>query len=299
MNQNGSIGGGGCLILGMAAIGALYEYEHPASKELFDAARKMISLYLEERRKADISATVNGTSNGTDGSHHTPHTPLWLVQAMLLNVVYGHQCGDKTSADIASNHASALVSLARAADLAQPPQGSSPTDEDGTEDQADSNDVEMGEATIAPGDSVSRHQSAETDLLTQWYTWKVAEERKRTLFAIFILSSLLTTAYNHTPTIMNSEIRLDLPCDEQLWSAESAQEWQNRGGLAAAEANAVSFAEALGTLLTANQRRRNSHNSNAYHGNNAIATMQSSDSFADVDLRPSTFGCPCADQCFA
>ena len=291
MNQNGSINGGGCLILGMAAIGALYEYEHPASKELFDGARKMISLYLEERRKTDIAATVNGPSPGNEASHHTTHTPLWLVQAMLLNVVYGHQCGDKTAADIASNHASALVSLARAADLAQPPQGSSPTDEDAIEDQGDSNDVEMGESTIAPADSASRHQSAETDLQTQWYTWKVAEERKRTLFAIFILSSLLTTAYNHTPTIMNSEIRLDLPCDEQLWSAESAQEWQNRGGLAAAEANAVSFAEALGTLLTANQRRQNSYSSNAYPGNNAIATMQSSDTLADVDLRPSTFGC--------
>ena len=110
----------------------------------------------------------------------------------------------------------------------------------------------MSDSSIAPGDSISRHQSAETDLHSQWLNWKVAEVRKRTLFAIFVVSSILTTAYNQTPTIMNSEIELDLPCDEQLWSAETAQEWQNRGGLAAAEANAIPFKEALGTLLTAN-----------------------------------------------
>lgn len=288
INQNGTIGGSGCLILGMAAIGALYEYEHPASKELFDAAKKMIGIYLEERRKADMSAAVNRLNTGNDGPHHTP---LWLVQAMLLNVVYGHQCGDKTSADIASNHCAALVSLARAADLSQPAAGSSPTDEQRLDEQFVANDVEMSDSSIVPGDSVSRHQSAETDLQTQWCTWKIAEERKRTFFAIFILSSLLTTAYNHNPTIMNSEIRLDLPCDEHLWSAESAQQWANRGGLAAAEANAVSFAEALGTLLTANLRRQNERSANVYHGNNGIAATQHIEGFPEADLKPSTFGC--------
>ena len=281
---NGLAGGGGCLILGMAAIGALYEYDHPASKELFDAAKKMISLYLEERRKADMTKAVNGSNADNEGFHHTP---LWLVQAMLLNVVYGHQCGDKTAADIASNHCAALVSLARAAELAQPPNSATPASEDKGDDQANTNDVEMSESSIAPGDSVSRHQSAETDLQGQWYQWKTAEERKRTLFAIFILSSLLTTAYNHTPTIMNSEILLDLPCDEELWSAESAQEWQNRGGLAAAEQNAVSFASALSTLLTANQRQGSSQPANAY----ASSNLQTGEGFADNDLRPSTFGC--------
>jgi hypothetical protein len=271
----------------MAAIGALYEYDHPASKELFDAAKKMISLYLEERRKADMTAAVNGSNSGSD-TH--PHTPLWLVQAMLLNVVYGHQCGDKTAADIASTHCAALVSLARAADLAQPSFGATPGSEDGAA-QSGAGDVDMSESNIAPGDSVSRHQSAESDLQTQWLTWKSAEERKRTLFAIFIISSLLTTAYNHTPTIMNSEILLDLPCDEELYSADSAQEWLGRGGLAAAEQNAVSFAAALSTLLTANQRQSKNYTSTAYNSNNPLGALQAGDGPADNDLRPSTFGC--------
>ncbi|KAK5689933.1 hypothetical protein LTR17_026114 [Elasticomyces elasticus] len=59
-SQNSIIWSGGCLVLAMAAVGALYKYDHAASKELFDAAKRLISLYLEERREADMSATVNG-----------------------------------------------------------------------------------------------------------------------------------------------------------------------------------------------------------------------------------------------
>ncbi|GAB7357937.1 hypothetical protein MBLNU230_g0104t1 [Neophaeotheca triangularis] len=261
-------GGGGCLILGMAAMGALYEYDHPASKELFDASKKMMFLDLEERRKADMSAAVNGPHSGDGGNN----TPLWLVQAMLLNVIYGHQCGDKTAADIASNHCAALVSLARAADLAKSP------DDDG------------GDVNMVNG--VRRYVNNEAELHQQWLEWKNQEERKRTLFSIFIISSLLTTAYNQTPTIMNSEILLDLPCDEELYAAGSAQEWQNLGGLAACEASSVPFAEALSTLLTANQRETAKQAPNPYNSsnnNNPLGTLQAGEAIAS--LKPSTFGC--------
>lgn len=280
---------GGCLILAMAAIGALYEYDHLASKELFEAAKKMISIYLEERRRADMSAAVNGSSISNDSAAN--NTPLWLVQAMLLNVIYGHQCGDKVAADIASNQCAALVSLARAADLAQPSPSASST-ADGSEAGDDaahaSADVTMNEDTASPHHG---NQSQDKDLQVQWLDWKIAEERKRTLFAIFILSSLLTTAYNQTPTIMNSEILLDLPCDEELWSAETAQEWQNRGGIVAAEANSITFAGALSTLLTANQRRGSNYSSTAYNNNNPLGALQAGDVSTDNNLRPSTFGC--------
>jgi len=279
---------GGCLILAMAAIGALYEYDHLASKELFEAAKKMISLYLEERRRADMSAALNGSN--TAGDNAASNTPLWLVQAMLLNVIYGHQCGDKVAADIASNQCAALVSLARAAELAQPAVNpSAPTsDEDGNDESHTLDDVNMSDGTAG---SHPERQGRSIDLQTQWLNWKLAEERKRTLFAIFILSSLLTTAYNQTPTIMNSEILLDLPCEEELWSAETAQEWHNRGGLAAAEANSISFAGALSTLLTANQRQGATYRATADNSNTPLGPLQAGDGSTDNELRPSTFGC--------
>ncbi|KXL41652.1 MAG: hypothetical protein FE78DRAFT_35117 [Acidomyces sp. 'richmondensis'] len=289
LNQNSITGGGGCLILAMAAIGALYEYDHPASKDLFEAARKMIQLYLEERRKADMSAAMNRAHN--NGDNASQHTPLWLVQAMLLNVIYGHQCGDKTSADIASNHCAALVSLARAAELAKPPMEVSSPSEMDLPERRSAGDTDMPDANYTQLNDQQTQLSQDTDLQTQWLMWVEAEKRKRTLFAIFIISSLLTTAYNQAPSIMNSEILLDLPCDEELWTAETAQEWQNRGGLAAAEKNAVSFAGALSTLLTANQRQGSHYSSSAYNSNNPLGALQAGDSSSENELRPSTFGC--------
>lgn len=253
VNQSGRTGGARCLILGMAAIGALYEYDHPASKGLFEAAKKMIQLYLEERRKADMSKAVNGSVTGSG------ETPLWLVQAMLLTVIYGHHCGDRLAADIASNHIAALVSLARAANLAQPPMSPEASDED---HDSKGGDVEMSDNAGVDGG----------DLHAQWMKWKLSEERKRCLFGIFILSSLLTTSYNQTPTIMNSEILLDLPCAEELYNAPSAEAWQALGGMAAVDAGAISFATALSTLLSAHQR-------------------QSGTPSPEDDIKPSTFGC--------
>ena len=273
--QYGSIvGGGGCLILAMAAIGALYEYDHQASKELFDNAKRMIGLYLEERRKADMSAAVNGSFMSTGNSKH--NTPLWLVQAMLLNVIYGHQCGDKRAADIASTHAAALVSLARAAELAQPfADGNTSQDFEAIEEEA---------SMQSPfGDNA--HNSPQSATHLAWCKWKDAEERKRTLFVIFILSSLLVTAYNQSPAIMNSEILLDLPCEEDLWAAENASDWLAKGGTQAARKSAHPFAAALSALLTASQKTKKGSN-NMYKNAAANGQHLSSDS-----LRPSTFGC--------
>ncbi|KAG9517372.1 hypothetical protein KCU93_g8810, partial [Aureobasidium melanogenum] len=270
-SHSGVVGGGGCLILAMAAIGALYEYDHQASKELFDSAKKMIQLYLEERRKADMSAAVNGGQYfGTENSSH--NTPLWLVQAMLLNVIYGHYCGDKTAADIASNHCAALVSLARAAELAHP-----------ASSQDSFGDVKEEKPDVNMEDGSSPF-NGHTNVHLQWLKWKEAEERKRTLFAIFILSSLLVIAYNQTPAITNSEILLALPCDEELWTADSAREWAARGGAQAAEASATPFSAALSDLLTANQRQQNMYGYNRYSPNGDSNGVSS-------QLRPSTFGC--------
>ncbi|KAF4551226.1 Respiration factor 2-like protein [Elsinoe fawcettii] len=267
----GIIGGGGCLILAMAAIGALYEFDHAASKELFDAAKRMIQLYLEERRKADMSAAVGGSYANAGNSSH--NTPLWLVQAMLLNVIYGHHCGDKQAADIASTHCAALVSLARAAELAQPTgkqNGKNNDNDEGSSPRSDSH----------PPQSAGH---------LAWLKWKDAEERKRTLFTVFILSSLLVTAYNHAPAIMNSEILLDLPCEEDLWACETAGDWLAKGGNQAAESNRLPFAQALTTLLTANQRTPGAFSNNWY-------TQLQSGSLPrqvgrELDIRPSTFGC--------
>ncbi|KAH8599869.1 putative transcription factor TDA9 [Bisporella sp. PMI_857] len=275
----GLVGGRGCLILSMAAIGALYEVEQVQSKELFDSAKKMIQLYLEERRKADVRKADHrkaGIDHGPRVPENSVHTPVWLVQAMLLNVVYGHNCGDKTAGDIASTHCAALVSLARAAELLRP--------------QSHLNAPYQQDVQMADDDAMSDSWStggggakAEIpDDHQEWYNWKTMEERKRTLYAVFILSSLLVSAYNHTPALTNSEIMLDLPCDEDFWAAETASNFYSRGGARMADHNQTTFHDALGELLRTSEKQQQLIASGQTFGQHELPPS---------DLRPSTFGC--------
>jgi len=270
----GLVGGRGCLILSMAAIGALYEMEQVQSRELFDSAKKMIQLYLEERRKADVRKADHrkaGVDHGARLPENSVHTPVWLVQAMLLNVVYGHNCGDKTAGDIASTHCAALVSLSRAAELLRP-HGSSQQDVQMGDDDASSETWGNGTRSEIPDD----HQ--------EWHNWKAMEERKRTLYAVFILSSLLVSAYNHTPALTNSEIMLDLPCDEEFWAAETASSFYSKGGARMADHNQITFHDALGELLRTSEKQQQHHMA---HGQ----PYPGAQDLPKSDLRPSTFGC--------
>ena len=279
-NHDGMVGGGGCLILAMAAIGALYEFDHVVAKELFEAAKKMILYYLDERRRAGLSAVVNGSNAAND---LTNKPPLWLVQAMLLNLTFGHNCGDRQAAEVASTHCAALVSLAKAAGLDKPADSDGPT-------QSPRNHMN-GDDTNMTGDS-DLHQSSHGDALdeqTQWLQWKKVEERKRTYFAVFSMSSLLVSAYAHAPRILNSEIRLDLPCEEDLWSVDNPQAWVAMGGPMIAQTRGLSFNAAMTYLLEASTRHAASRANNPYHqafrGNQPVSDITQS------EIRPSTFGC--------
>ncbi|EXL96894.1 zinc finger protein ADR1 [Fusarium odoratissimum NRRL 54006] len=264
-NSRPGVGGSGCLILSMAAIGALYEMDTVQSRELFEMAKKMIFFYLEERRKADVRKADIRRSTPTDHNNDGgAHTPVWLVQAMLLNVVYGHNCGDKTASDIASTHCAALVSLAQAADLLRPNRPNA----------SDGQDVQMS-------DDRNWNTNLEPDQ-AEWLRWKSGEERKRTLYAVFILSSLLVSAYNHTPALTNSEIYLDLPCDEELFSAETSAVFHSRGGAEAANHNRMTFHDALGDLLHVNEKQHQFSFGGQFD-------TDGSDPMS-APLRPSTFG---------
>ncbi|KAJ8124443.1 hypothetical protein O1611_g9197 [Lasiodiplodia mahajangana] len=270
-------GGSGCLILSMAAIGALYELERQQSLGLFDMAKKMIQLYLDERRKADLRKAdlrrTPASDQGAQGSDSFAHTPLWLVQAMLLNVVYGHNCGDKTANDIASTHSAALVSLSQAAGLLRPLALDS---------------AEIRECQVNDAEGNWNGGVAETDEQAEWLRWKTMEERKRTLYAVFVLSSLLVAAYNHPPALTNSEILLDLPCDEEFFAAESAAAFQLKGGARAANHNRMTFHEALGELLLTNEKQQKLALSN---GHQAFGPAINLHEIPKSELKPSTLGC--------
>lgn len=265
--HSGVVGGRGCLLLSMAAIGALYEMDQAVSLEIFQLAKKMIQLYLEERRKADVrKADLRKSGMGgfsPDVAENTVHTPVWLVQAMLLNVIYGHNCGDKTAGDIAATHCAALVSLCRSAGLLNGRTGTSPEDFNVTDD------------TPMADTFINGNKQDMSDEQREWIKWRIVEERKRTLFTVFALSSLLVSAFNHTPALTNAEISLELPCEEEFWACESAAAFNAKGGVQAAKQNVSLFNEALQELLSASQKQTNGYING--HSN--------------TTLKPSTFGC--------
>ena len=280
-SQEGMVGGGGCLILAMAAIGALYEFEHNIAKELFEAAKKMILFYLDERRRAGLSAAVNG-SNSANDSINKP--PLWLVQAMLLNLIFGHNCGDRQAAEVASTHCAALVSLAKAAGLDKPAKPENMAQSPMHHTSGD--DVQMTDDSSLQQDP----QFESVDEHGQWMQWKTAEERKRTYFAVFSMSSLLVSAYAHAPRILNSEIRLDLPCEEDLWAIDNPQAWMALYSPVVAKSRALSFNAAMTYLLEASARQSTSrmHNSYAQAFGGSQAAVNDS---VESDIVPSTLGC--------
>lgn len=211
-------------------------------------------------------AGFRGSSSDQDmqGPHDSStDTPVWLVQSMLLNVVYGHNCGDKRAGEIASTHCAALVSLAQGADLLRP---SSLHGRDGQD--TNMNDV--------------------PDEHTEWLRWKTAEERKRTLYSIFILSSLLVSAYNHAPALTNSEVLLDLPCDEGFYEAETSAIFNARGGIAGANHNRTTFHDALGELLRTNEKQRRL---SVGDGGPPFGSDLHPSDLPPTTLKPSSFGC--------
>lgn len=279
------LGGKRCLLVAMAAFGAAYELDYAQSKELFEMAKKMVFFYLEERRrldvrKADIRRSTVATELKPKKDQMSPSIPLWLVQAMLLNVIYGHTCSDKVTSDIAFTHFSALVSLSQSAGLVERGRAHVPA--------AQSNAQTTGGPDWTGSLTEQQRQHKE------WLEWKSMEESKRTVFVIFILSSLATASFNHSPALTNSEIPLDLPCDEEFFDAETGVAFAAKGGIEAASHNRLTFYAALGDLLCANGRHQKM-SAAGYHSQiqtiGSTVTLTPSPDASLTDMRPSTFGC--------
>jgi hypothetical protein len=272
------------LVLSLAAVGALYVFEQQAAGELFEAAKKTVEIFLEDRRKAAVHASQNGLHSmvGKD------NTPVWLVQAMLLNVIFGLQCGDRIAGEIAQGQVLSLVQLTREADLTRP------TPMPSVNSYSQDADIQMSDIELSFGGSFGSDGwgglgiKVDADVGVQWCNWVLGEERKRTLYAVHFVSSLMVAAHNQEPKLVNNEIRLDLPCSEEFWIAENPTEWHTKGGFLAASQSSPNFVVALNGLLSVGEQQYGTAESfqNFSHGQqNGIP------SYPPPGIVPSTFGC--------
>ncbi|KAM5344564.1 hypothetical protein ACJ41O_013099 [Fusarium nematophilum] len=191
------------LVLSLAAVGALYRFEHAKGVELYRVARALINWRLDQLHEDTVSRLTSispGYAGFThlpgESSQHDPPSPilsqgqqgLRLLQGLLVLMAIT-SWGERALVRDALSMASQVATLVR----------------------------EFGISTTE--DTSSRE--------TSWEDWIRGEERRRTLFVAFVLFSLQCTAFNVPPMILNQEVRLNLPASAAEWKAQTAIEWSS------------------------------------------------------------------------
>ncbi|EYE98720.1 putative C2H2 finger domain protein [Aspergillus ruber CBS 135680] len=131
-----------------------------------------------------------------------PPAKLWIFQALLLLEVYEKRFSTRALHERAHIHHDTTLTLMR--------RGSSLIGKD-----ACGNMHEGGH---------SRSGSTSTVADESWSNWIKAEGTRRVAFAAFVLDSTHATMFGHSVKMVAHELRLPLPCDEALWSANSSAE---------------------------------------------------------------------------
>ena len=70
--------------------------------------------------------------------------------------------------------------------------------------------------------NVSQHTGSEND---QWTAWIRREELTRTAYSIWLLDSMLAYHFQLRPLLSLNDTTTPLPCNEKLWGATTAKDW--------------------------------------------------------------------------
>ncbi|PKX92282.1 uncharacterized protein P174DRAFT_512924 [Aspergillus novofumigatus IBT 16806] len=130
-----------------------------------------------------------------DNTLNDPTRSLAIVQSYLLLQICAmmYMCGDHSAHGLKMH--SNMISLARSAGLMQPFAASS---------------------------------LATEDLNSLWHEFIQGETRKRTLFTVHQIDALWYQLLSIPRSISHLEIKHDLPCPEDHWTASSSAEWAHR-----------------------------------------------------------------------
>lgn len=165
-----------------------------------------------------------------------PPAKLWIFQALLLLEVYEKRFSTRALHERAHIHHDTTLTLMR--------RGSSLIGKD-----ACGNMHEGGH---------SRSGSTSTVADESWSPWINAEGTRRVAFAAFVLDSTHATMFGHSVKMVAHELRLPLPCDEALWSANSSSELARmQSSLKANGVKPVLFLDGLKKTLNGESVRTN------------------------------------------
>ena len=165
---------------------------------------------------------------------------LWIFQALLLLEVYEKMYSTRTLHERAHIHHATTSTLMR--------RGSALIGRSAL----DSPPLMKGE------DAKNGQNNHIRDPEQWWHHWITNEGTRRAAFAAFIIDSLHATMFGHTATMVAHEMKVQLPCDESLWSATSSVEvGRLEAELAANGVKPITFCDGLKSILRLENVRTN------------------------------------------
>ncbi|KAI0203775.1 fungal-specific transcription factor domain-containing protein [Astrocystis sublimbata] len=141
-----------------------------------------------------------------------PPAKLWVFQTLLLLELYEKMYSTRKLHERAHiHHATTITLMRRGRSLI----GKSPLDSppSAREDRSTSAGSRQS-STSGPA-----HTTDEW-----WNTWITNESTRRVAFIAFLIDSIHATMFGHSTVMVAHEMRLPLPCDDQLWKATSGAE---------------------------------------------------------------------------
>lgn len=140
---------------------------------------------------------------------YRPPAKLWVFQTLILLEVYEKMYSTRALHERAHiNHDTTLTLMRRGTSFI----GKGGSDSPGSLREA---------RTERSSGSTAASEMPSDDT---WRNWIRNEETRRIAFAAFVLDSIHATMFGHSAKMVAYEVRLPLPCDEALWSAQSASE---------------------------------------------------------------------------
>lgn len=175
-----------------------------------------------------------------------PPAKLWVFQALLLLEIFEKLYSTRTLHERAHVHHATTITLMR--------RGSSLIGRSATDFPFDVFDA----TRTPPGPNGSINTSGQNTADAWWNHWISNEATRRAAFAAFILDITHATLFGHSAVMVAHEMRIPLPCDESLWSANTGKETRRmEQSLSSKGLEPLTFLEGLKNTLNGQPVRTN------------------------------------------
>ena len=213
------------LILAMAAVGTQYCFEAEKGVLMFQVARAVArerikrrdAKFAFHRRESGLEVLQGATAVGSEqtpvGGQQTPEPNRGVSGPLGLPSSCASQCGGLDGADDLMQTAQALLILMAMATWAKH-----------REILREALAIQSVLATLVRDDGLQEPVFNED---MSWEDWARIESMRRTKFIVFCFFNLHCIVYNIPPLILNSELKLRMPCSAAEFRADNAGTWRD------------------------------------------------------------------------